>query len=74
MISLRVIETIYFVTGTHFTYDLIQIRWKFHLTVIQLPVVIILQHNFARATTVQLPCHVQNFVVITVPKLGWEQK
>ena len=32
------------------------------------------QQKFAHGTTAQLSCHVQNFVMITVLKLGWEQK
>ena len=50
----------------------IQIQQKFHLAVIQLPM-IILQQNFAHATTAQLSYHVQNFVAITSLLLGCEE-
>ena len=54
--------------GTHFTNDssiTIQIRWKFHLALIQL-LVLISQQNLAHATTAQLSCHVPNLVAITL--------
>ena len=62
-------------SGTQFTIDFpitIQIRWKLHLNVIQL-LMIISQQNFVHATTVQLPCHVQNFVTVISLESGWEQ-
>ena len=61
--------------GAHFTNDFsitIQIRWKFHLAVIQL-LVIISRQNLAHATTAQLSCHVPNIVAITILLFGWEQ-
>ena len=64
-----------YVTGTHFTNDFsitIQIRWKFHLALIQL-LVIISRQNLAHATTAQLSCHVPNIVAITILLFGWEQ-
>ena len=51
---------------------IIQIRWKFHLTVIQL-LVTILQQNVAHTTTVQVSCYEQNFVAIILLQFGWEQ-
>ena len=63
------------VAGSHFTNDFsitIQIRWKIHLALIQLQL-IISQQNLAHATTAQLSCHVPNFVAITLLVLGWEQ-
>ena len=54
-------------TGTHFTNNFpitIQMWRKFHLTLIQL-LVIISQQNLAHATTAQLSCHVPNIVAIT---------
>ena len=62
-------------SGTHFTNDFsitIQIRWKFHLALIQL-LVIISRQNLAHATTAQLSCHVPNIVAITISLFGWEQ-
>ena len=62
-------------SGTHFTNDFsitIQIRWKFHLALIQV-LVIISQQNLAHATTAQLSCHVPNIVAITLLVFGWEQ-
>ena len=62
-------------SGTHFTKDnsiTIQIRWKFHLALIQL-LVIISRQNLAHATTAQLSCHVPNIVAITILLFGWEQ-
>ena len=61
--------------GTHFTNDFsitIQIRWKFHLALIQL-LVIISRQNLAHATTAQLSCHVPNIVAITILLFGWEK-
>ena len=61
--------------GTHFTNDFsitIQIRWKFHLALIQL-LMIISRQNLAHATTAQLLCHVPNIVAITFLVFGWEQ-
>ena len=49
----------------------IQIRWKLRLAITPL-LAIKSQQIFAHATTAQLPCHVQNFVVITVLELRWE--
>ena len=49
----------------------IQIQWKIRLTVIQSPVTKS-QQNFAQDMTVQLSCHVKNFVVITLLELGLE--
>ena len=60
---------------THFTNDFsitIQIRWKFHLALIQL-LMTISQQNLAHATTAQLSCHVPNIVAITLLVFGWEQ-
>ena len=65
----------YLKSGTHFTNNFsitIQIRWKFHLALITL-LVIISQRNLAHATTAQLSCHVPNIVAITVLVFGWEQ-
>ena len=62
-------------SGTHFTNDFsitIQIRWKFHLALIQL-LMIISRQNLAHATTAQLSCHVPNIVAITFLVFGWEQ-
>ena len=50
-------------SGTHFTNDFsitIQIRWKFHLALIQL-LVIISRQNLAHATAAQLSCHVPKY-------------
>ena len=47
-------------------------RWKFHLALIQL-LMIISQQNLAHATTAQLSCHVPNIVAITLLVFGWEQ-
>ena len=61
-----------FYAGTHFTNDFsitIRIRWKIHLALIQLQL-IISQQNLAHATTAQLSCHVPNFVAITLLVLG----
>ena len=66
--------TVYY-TGTHFTNDFsitIQIRWKFHLALIKL-LMIISRQNLAHATTAQLSCHVPNIVAITFLVFGWEQ-
>ena len=63
------------VPGTHFTNDFsitIQIRWKFHLALIQL-LVIISRQNLAHDTTAQLSYHVPNIVAITILLFGWEQ-
>ena len=62
-------------SGTHFTNDFsitIQIRWKFHLALIQL-LMIKSRKNLAHATTAQLSCHVPNIVAITFLVFGWEQ-
>ena len=59
----------------HFMNDFsitMQIRWKFGFSVIPLYGIILLL-NFAYASTAQLTCHVQNFMVITSIYLGWEQ-
>ena len=48
-----------------------QIQWKLRLAVTPL-LAIRSQQIFAHATTVQLSCHVQNFVAITVLELRWE--
>ena len=61
-------------SGALFTNDFlpaIQIRWKLRLAVIPL-LAIRSQQIFAHATTAQLSCHVQNFVVITVLESRWE--
>ena len=61
--------------GTNFTKDFsitIQIRWKFHLALIQLLEIISTQ-NLAHATTAPLSCHVPNFVEIHLLVFGWEQ-
>ena len=60
---------------THYTNNFaitIQSRRKFHLAVIQL-LVIISQQNFPQSMTVELPCHLQNFVAITWLEFGWGQ-
>ena len=62
-------------SGAHFTNDFsitIQIRWKFHLALIQL-LMTISQQNLAHAMTAQLSCHVPNIVAITILLFGWEQ-
>ena len=62
-------------SGAHFTNDFsitIQIRWKFHLALIQV-LMTISQQNLAHATTAQLSCHVPNFVAITLLVSEWEQ-
>ena len=62
-------------SGAHFTNDFsikIQIRWKFHLVLIQL-LMTISQQNLAHATKAQLSCHVPNIVAITLLVFGWEQ-
>ena len=60
--------------GAHFTNDFlpaIQIRWKLRVAVI--PLLASRSHQiFAHATTAQLSCHVQNFVVITVLESRWK--
>ena len=64
-----------YITGTHFTNDFsitIQIRWKFHLALIQL-LMTISQQNLANCTTAQLSCNVPNIVAITLLVFGWEQ-
>ena len=50
----------------------IQIQWKIGLSVTPSLGTISLQ-NFAHATTVQLSCHVQNFIVFTLTQIWWEQ-
>ena len=65
-----------YLSGAHFTNDFtitIQIRWKFHLALIQL-LMTISQQNLAHATTTQLSRHVPNIVAITLLVFGWEQK
>ena len=49
-----------------------QIRWEFHLNVIQL-LPMRLQNIFVHSATTQLSRHVKNCVVITLLKLRWEQ-
>ena len=69
----RIINTLR--PGTHFTNEFsitIQIRWKFHLALTQL-LVIISRQNLAHDTTAQLSCHVPNIVAITLLVFGWEQ-
>ena len=77
--GLAIIHSIHIVyhngPGAHFTNDFsitIQIRWKFHLALIQL-LMTISQQNLAHATTAQLSCHVPNIVAITLLVFGWEQ-
>ena len=50
----------------------IRIWWKIGFSVTPLWGTIS-QHNFAHATAAQLLCYVQNFIVITLIQLGWEQ-
>ena len=60
----------------HFTNNFplkIQIWWKFSFNVIPLYTVT-LPHNFAHGMNIQLSCHVQNFIAITLLQLGWERK
>ena len=47
----------------------IQIRWEFHLALIQL-LVIILQQNLAHVTTAHLSCYLQQCVAITALQFG----
>ena len=49
----------------------IQIRWKLRLAITPL-LAIRSQQIFAHATTTQLACHVQNFVMITILESRWE--
>ena len=49
---------------------MIQIKWKLRLALILL-LAIGSQQIFAHATTAQLLCHEQNFVVITVLESSW---
>ena len=60
-------------TGARFTNGFlpaIQIRWKLRLSITPL-LAIRSQQIFARATTAQLSCHVQNFVELIVLELRW---
>ena len=63
-------------SAAHFTNNftiVIHIRWKNSFSVSPLWGMISLQ-NFAHATTAQLSCHVQNFIVITSTHFGWENE
>ena len=70
-----VAESVNFWPGAHFTNDfsiVIQMRWKFHSSLIQVVSMWSLSH-FAHGTTAVLSLHVQNFVAIrhTTMELRW---
>ena len=50
----------------------VKLWWKFGFTVTPILAISSLQ-NLAYAVTTQLPCHVQNFVMIISLELGWKQ-
>ena len=50
----------------------IQIQCRFYFTVWHV-LVVISQNIFAQAMTTWLSCHVQNFVMIALSELGWQE-